>query len=115
MKAMERTTATPDPLVTRQALEAFTQRLVQAFAPETVILFGSMARGASRWDSDADLMVVMPFEGGHIAKIRQIRKTCRADFPLDLLLWRPEEAAERYLQGDPFLREAFDHGEVLYG
>ena len=35
--------------------------------------------------------------------------------PLDLLLWRPEEAAERYLQGDPFLREALDRGQVLYG
>ena len=102
-------------MVSRQALEAFTQRLVAQYAPEKVILFGSLARGEGRWDSDADLMVIMPFCGDHLAQIRQIRKTCRAGFPLDLLLWRPEEAAERYLQGDPFLREALDRGEILHG
>ena len=56
-------TANTAPLVTRQALQAFTQRLVQNFAPEQVILFGSQARGEARWDSDADILVVMPFEG----------------------------------------------------
>ncbi len=49
--------------MTRGALEAFTQRLVAHVAPERVILFGSMARGEARWDSDADILVVMPFEG----------------------------------------------------
>jgi predicted nucleotidyltransferase len=41
-----------------------------------VILFGSLARGEARWDSDADV---------------------------------------RYQGGDPFVREALDHGEVLHG
>jgi len=31
------------------------------------------------------------------------------------LLCRPEAAAQRYEWGDPFIREALDHGEVLYG
>jgi predicted nucleotidyltransferase len=102
-------------LVTAEALQAFTTRLVEHFAPNKVILFGSLARGEGRWDSDADLMVLMSFEGSHLHKIREIRKTCQAKFPLDLLLWRPEEAAARYQQGDPFLREALDHGKVLHG
>jgi predicted nucleotidyltransferase len=108
-------TVSPKPLVTEEALQAFTQRLVEQYAPEKVILFGSMARGEARWDSDADVMVVMPFEGRHLSKIREIRKHCRAEFPLDLLLWRPEEATERYQQGDPFLLEAFDQGKILHG
>ncbi|NDG76131.1 MAG: nucleotidyltransferase domain-containing protein, partial [Synechococcaceae bacterium WB8_1B_136] len=41
--------------MTREALNAFTQRLVEHFAPEQIILFGSQARGEARWDSDADL------------------------------------------------------------
>ncbi|MFN9621508.1 MAG: nucleotidyltransferase family protein, partial [Cyanobacteriota bacterium] len=49
--------STPAPLVTREALSAFTQRLVEHFAPEQIILFGSMARGEARWDSDADILV----------------------------------------------------------
>jgi hypothetical protein len=63
--------ATPAPLVTREALRVFTQLLVQHVAPEQVILFGSQARGNARWDSDADLLVVMPFEGKSGAGARQ--------------------------------------------
>lgn len=115
MEAMERTsTTTPAPLVTREELGAFTQRIVEQFAPQKVILFGSMARGDARWDSDADILVVMPFEGRHLAKISEIRKACRAGFPLDLLVRRPEEMEVRYRGGDPIIREAMDHGEVLH-
>lgn len=106
---------TPVPLVTREALQTFTQQLVVRFAPEKVILFGSQARGDGRWDSDADILVVMPFQGRHLAQIRAIRKSCHAGFPLDLLVRRPDEIAERYLGGDPIIREALDHGTVLHG
>ena len=112
---MASTSPTPARLVTREALEAFTEQLVERFAPEKVILFGSLARGEGRWDSDADILVVMPFDGRHLAQIRQIRKACRAGVPLDLLVRRPEEVAMRYRGGDPIVREALDHGEVLYG
>ena len=105
----------PTPLVTREALLAFTQRLVECYAPEKVILFGSLARGDARWDSDADILVVMPFEGRHLAKIREMRRLCPVRFPLDLLVRRPEEMEDRYRGGDPVVREATDHGEVLHG
>ena len=107
--------ATQTPLVTREALAAFTQRLVEHFAPEQIILFGSQARGEARWDSDADILVVMPFEGRHLAKICEMRRLCPAEFPLDLLVRRPEEMEVRYQGGDPVVREALDHGEVLHG
>jgi predicted nucleotidyltransferase len=88
---MKPMTTTPTPLVTREALLAFTQRLVECYAPDKVILFGSLARGNARWDSDADVLVVMPFEGRHLAKIREMRRLCPVRFPLDLLVRRPEE------------------------
>ena len=50
--------SSPGPLVTREALQAFTQQLVERFAPEQIILFGSQARGEGRWDSHADILVV---------------------------------------------------------
>ena len=59
--------------------------------------------------------VVMPFRGRHLAQIRAMRKACPASFPLDLLVRRPDEVAERYLGGDPIIREALDHGTVLHG
>ena len=103
------------PLVTREALQAFIQRLVEGFAPEKVILFGSLARGEVRWDSDADILVVMPFEGSSLERRLEMLEVCNPSFPVDLLLCRPEAAKQRYGWGDPFIREAFDHGEVLHG
>jgi len=112
---MNSMTTTPTPLVTREALRAFTRQLVECYAPEKVILFGSLARGEGHWDSDADILVVMPFEGRHLAKIREMRRLCPVRFPLDLLVRRPEEVEVRYRGGDPVVREALDHGEVLHG
>jgi predicted nucleotidyltransferase len=112
---MTNPSSTLAPLVTREALNAFTQRLVEYFAPAQIILFGSQARGEARWDSDADLLVVMPFEGKPRETVEALLAAGAADFPLDLHLRRPEEIAPRYSWGDPYLREALDHGELLHG
>ncbi|MFN9621260.1 MAG: nucleotidyltransferase domain-containing protein, partial [Cyanobacteriota bacterium] len=101
--------------VTREALSAFTQRLVEHFAPEQIILFGSMARGEARWDSDADILVVMPLEGQPRDTVEALLAAGAADFPLDLHLRQPEDIVPRYRWGDPYLREAMDHGELLHG
>lgn len=105
----------PAPLVTRDALEAFSKRVVAQFSPRQVVLFGSMARGEARWDSDADLLVVMPFEGKPRDTVEALLAAGAADFPLDLHLRRPEEIGPRYRWGDPYIREALDHGELLHG
>ncbi len=105
-------TANTAPLVTRQALQAFTQRLVKNLAPEQVILFGSQARGEARWDSDADILVVMPFEGRPQDIVKGMRNACEPAFSLDLHLRRPDEITPRYRLGDPFIREALNHLET---
>jgi predicted nucleotidyltransferase len=105
-------TANTAPLVTRQALQAFTQRLVKNLAPEQVILFGSQARGEARWDSDADILVVMPFEGRPQDTVKGMRNACEPAFSLDLHLRRPDEITPRYRWGDPFIREALNHLET---
>jgi predicted nucleotidyltransferase len=45
-------------LVTEKLLEEVVDRVVQALAPEQVILFGSYAEGRATADSDLDLLVV---------------------------------------------------------
>ena len=47
--------AIPDP-----QLAAVVQRLIEAYAPERVYLFGSSARGDAGPDSDYDILLVVP-------------------------------------------------------
>lgn len=103
------------PGIKRADLEEFVGRLVARFAPDRVILFGSLAEGTAGADSDADLLVVMPFAGRAFEMAMEIHRVCKPDFPMDLILRRPEEVEVRYRQGDPFIRAALDRGEVLHG
>ena len=96
--------ATQTPLVTREALAAFTQRLVEHFAPEQIILFGSQARGEARWDSDADLLVVMPFAG----QPRDTVKALLAAGAAGSTAWRSRSLRGQVLEG-----ETFGHGSRL--
>jgi uncharacterized protein len=42
------------------AIEEMARRIVDRFAPDRIILFGSRARGDAREDSDIDLLVLFP-------------------------------------------------------
>src|SRR3970040_365400 len=43
-----------------QRLEEVVRRLVEAYEPENISLFGSVARGDSHAESDYDLLIVVP-------------------------------------------------------
>lgn len=89
-------------------------KIVREFHPERIILFGSYAHGQPRPDSDVDLLVVLPFEGKGFRKSLEILNRVDPEFSVDLLARRPEDTARRYAEGDPLIREALDHGRILY-
>ena len=95
-------------------ISAFAAAVGREFAPERIILFGSRARGDAGQDSDADIMVVMNFDGHPAWRAWEILKRVPRAFPLDLLVRTPADLAARYAQFDPIAREAVDRGIVLY-
>jgi predicted nucleotidyltransferase len=56
----DRATVFRTPTVGDAALAEVVRRLVQAYQPERIYLFGSVARGDAGPDSDYDLLVVVP-------------------------------------------------------
>ena len=79
--------------------------IVTYFHPEKIILFGSYAHGKPTPDSDVDLLVIMPFEGRSPKMATKIWMKTRPDFPLDLMVRRPEEIHQRLNMGDFFIQE----------
>ena len=101
-------------MVDERRIANLSERIVREFQPERIILFGSYAYGQPRPDSDVDLLVVLPFEGKAFRKSVEILNRISPEFSVDLLARCPEDTARRYAEGDPLIREALDHGKVLY-
>lgn len=91
------------------------QRIVERFAPERVILFGSHARGTARPDSDVDLLVVMPVTGSRRDKQVEVRLALH-DFDLakDVIVTTPEDFAWRKEIPGTVERPASREGRVVY-
>jgi uncharacterized protein len=96
-------------------IEALSQQLVAKYAPEKIILFGSAAREVGEVN-DVDLFIIkdnVPHLGAD--RIRELYRLMDTDLPVDYLVYRPEEVAERLSLGDPFVVSVLREGRVLYG
>jgi HEPN domain-containing protein/predicted nucleotidyltransferase len=95
------------------AIEAVVDHIAQTFDPEKIILFGSYAYGKPKRWSDVDLLVIMETDAPK-QKQKEIKISFQAPFSLDILVWTPQEIAQRIPLGDFFLREIVTKGKVLY-
>ena len=105
------TTNSADP----QLIQEIVRRIVNVSQPETVILFGSRARGTARPESDIDLLV--------IANSTQLRYRRAAPLygalsdiiaPMDIVVYSPEEVQEWSEVRQAFVTTAIREGQVLY-
>ncbi|GAB4466567.1 MAG: nucleotidyltransferase domain-containing protein [Anaerolineae bacterium] len=96
-------------------ISAMTDRIVRAFKPVRVILFGSRARGDDDPHSDVDLLVVLADVTDRRAAAIAIRRAL-ADFPVfkDIVVTTTEELERRGDLVGTVLRPALREGKVLY-
>lgn len=100
---------------TSQAIDAMVSRLVERFAPQQIILFGSHARGTATPDSDVDLLVIMPVIGSKRAKQVEMRVALHdIRVPKDIILVTPEEVDRHRDVVGTIVRPALREGKVLY-
>lgn len=95
-------------------IKKLSDEIAREFHPEKIILFGSHAYGNPAWDSDVDLLVIMPFKGTPHQQAVAIRSRVDAGVSLDLLVRTPQEVSRRLAMGDSFIREILERGKVLY-
>ena len=91
------------------------ERLIRAFAPDRIMLFGSYAKGTARGASDVDLLVVARLEGSPLAHQRRARQLAADCFPrVDVVFATPEDIAEAPAAKSPFLLSILGSAITLY-
>jgi predicted nucleotidyltransferase len=107
--------ATTSP-VSPELLKEVTQKVIQAFRPKNIILFGSYAYGEPTADSDLDLLIIMESRDRPAERIRKVSDLFDPrPLPMDFIVLTPGEVRHRLDGFDPFLEEVFAKGQMLYG
>jgi len=98
-------------------LQQIVRRIVETYAPDKIILYGSYAYGTPGPDSDFDLLIIKDDKSRPIdrrvevglALLPVLRQT-----PVEPLVLTPSELAYRLQIGDQFYQEILTKGKVLY-
>ena len=101
---------------TLQRVKAVADRLRTHYHAQSVILFGSVARGEATGDSDTDLFVIAPTHERFFERSATVLGLVRDLYPglaLAPIVLTPEEVRQRLDRGDPFIREIVSAGMVV--
>ena len=117
-------TALPNAKTSQSAVDEFSDalttivlRLVDAYRPQTIILFGSLAWGTPHADSDIDLLIVKESQETPLQRRLRVRKMvaeASRRIPFSPLVLTPDELQSRLDLNDPFYRQIVEQGQLLY-
>ncbi len=100
--------------VDEELLQEVVKRIVEAVAPEKIILFGSAARGEMGPDSDLDLLVVKARESPRQVERVIYRRLIGIGVPKDVLVVTPEHLEKHKDTIGYIYRPALREGRVIY-
>ncbi len=90
--------------------------VAKKYKPEKIILFGSVARGEIRKDSDIDLCIIkktkLPFRK-RICKIYDLIDNVDSEHGVEPVIFTPKEFKERE-ETNYFIRNILKDGKILY-
>lgn len=102
---------------TNEKVELAVKAAVEIAQPSRVILFGSWARGTSKWDSDLDLAVLLPDSAApRLGEIRRALRRRLDQVPMTIDLVMTTEGYAGNLQGsvNSIYYRIFRDGRVAY-
>lgn len=106
---------TSNRVLDEQTLQTIVQRIVEVAQPETIIMFGSAARGEMGFHSDVDLLVVKggAYHRGHLVE-EIYMSLIGVGQAVDVIVVTPEEV-EQYRDRPAFvIHPALHEGKVVY-
>jgi predicted nucleotidyltransferase len=108
--------AMDQPEIEDQKLAEIVRRLVEAYRPDRIYLFGSRARGQSDQESDYDLLVVIPTSDlpGYKRDQKAFRLLCGVGVPKDVIVLTREEFERKRGVACSLPATVAREGRVLY-
>lgn len=98
-----------------KTLDEIRERLISAYDPDRIILFGSRAAGTNTDESDYDLLILKETSARPIDRRIEVETILQdRDVPLDIMVYTPPEMNYLYSIGSPFIEEVIETGRVLY-
>lgn len=98
-----------------RAVQWVTELTVRSLDPDAVILFGSVAQGRPRADSDIDLLVIGRFREPRRLRALQLRGLLeQAALPVDLHVYTQEEVAVECMNPHSLVSTALAKGQPLH-
>lgn len=98
-----------------KTIEEIKLRLIESYNPDSIILFGSHARGNAIENSDVDILILKDTKDRPIDRRIEVEKILvdRA-MPLDIVVYTPQEMRYLLSIGSPFVEEIIKTGRSLY-
>jgi len=102
-------------MITDKILKEITNRLVDGFHPDNIILFGSQARGTANKYSDVDILVICPTKGNRRALTLDMYRALESlDIAKDIVVLTKDEFERNRKIPGTIARPAWLEGRVLY-
>src|SRR3989338_5434012 len=90
-------------------------RIVREYKPEKIILFGSYAWGEKNKYNVFDFLIKKDTQPPSFKRKEEVdRIFSRREFPMDFLVYTPEQVENRLKIGDLFVKDILTNGKVLY-
>lgn len=99
-----------------QDIQKVTNKIVQEFKPQKVVLFGSYAWGVPTKDSDIDIFVIKddPKKNIRDMAIDLEEILLPRTLPLDLIVYKPEQVEKFLKEKNMFITKILTKGKTLY-
>lgn len=104
-------------MITEEQIQAIVQRIVEGYAPDRIILFGSYAYGTPTEDSDLDLLIIKQnAETKRVERSIAVRSLLwGTNAPaMDIIIRTPEEMHRAAGISYSVETAAFEQGRLLY-
>lgn len=102
-------------VIARSDIERVAREIGEAAKAERVVLFGSYAGGRMTADSDVDFLVVAESDLPRHKHSRELYRWIRPHrFPMDIIVYTPDEVRRGSRTPVSFVSQALREGETVY-